>query len=89
MSGGGGPLIPPGSPASVNTKWIVAPVEPSSLPVPSPIKVLNPAGGGLGLPTLDGLSMLVHQGVIGFKMWTGQDAPVDVMKQALREAFGS
>lgn len=40
-----------------------------------------------GLPVLDGLSMLVHQGAIGFQMWTGLDAPVDVMREALREAF--
>jgi shikimate dehydrogenase len=41
-----------------------------------------------GLPTLDGLSMLVYQGAIGFRLWTGQDAPVAVMKQALRAALG-
>lgn len=40
-----------------------------------------------GMPTLDGLSMLVYQGAIGFKFWTGHDAPVDVMKRALQEAF--
>ena len=40
-----------------------------------------------GLPVLDGLSMLVHQGAIGFQMWTGLDAPVTVMRGALREAF--
>jgi shikimate dehydrogenase len=39
------------------------------------------------LPVLDGLSMLVYQGVIGFQLWTGQDPPVDVMKAALREAL--
>jgi shikimate dehydrogenase len=41
-----------------------------------------------GLSTLDGLSMLVHQGAIGLKMWSGLDAPVEEMKQALRQAFG-
>jgi shikimate dehydrogenase len=40
------------------------------------------------LPVLDGLSMLVYQGAIGFRLWTGQDAPVAVMKQALRAALG-
>lgn len=40
-----------------------------------------------GFPVLDGLSMLVYQGVIGFRMWTGQDAPPAIMKQALRKAF--
>ena len=41
-----------------------------------------------GLPTLDGLSMLVYQGVIGFQLWTGQNPPEDVMKDALRSALG-
>ena len=41
-----------------------------------------------GLPTLDGLSMLVHQGAIGFQLWTGREAPVEVMKQALACALG-
>jgi shikimate dehydrogenase len=41
-----------------------------------------------GLRTLDGLSMLVYQGVIGFQMWTGQDPSEQVMKQALSNALG-
>lgn len=39
------------------------------------------------LATLDGLSMLVYQGVIGFELWTGEKAPEDVMKRALQQAF--
>lgn len=38
-----------------------------------------------GAKTLDGLGMLVYQGAIAFTIWTGQDAPVDVMRQALSE----
>lgn len=37
-----------------------------------------------GLMTLDGLSMLVYQGVIGFEIWTGKPAPEKVMKAALQ-----
>lgn len=40
-----------------------------------------------GLPTLDGLSMLVYQGVIGFEIWTGHTAPERVMKDTLRLAL--
>jgi shikimate dehydrogenase len=40
-----------------------------------------------GLATLNGLSMLVYQGVIGFQMWTGLTPPESVMKDALRRAF--
>ena len=46
------------------------------------------AGRRLGLPTLDGLSMLVYQGVIGFQLWTGREAPAAAMKQALARALG-
>ncbi len=42
-----------------------------------------------GARTLDGLGMLVYQGAIAFKMWTGQDAPVAVMRQTLQEVFGA
>lgn len=35
--------------------------------------------------TVDGLGMLVGQGVIGLKYWTGIDADADVMRQALLE----
>lgn len=41
-----------------------------------------------GLPTLDGLSMLVYQGVIAFEMWTGQSPDEAAMKNALRDALG-
>jgi shikimate dehydrogenase len=40
-----------------------------------------------GLPVLDGLAMLVYQGVIGFELWTGRAAPEAVMTQALRQAL--
>lgn len=40
-----------------------------------------------GLRTLDGLSMLVYQGVIGFELWTGRTAPQEVMKEALRRSL--
>ena len=40
-----------------------------------------------GLATLDGLSMLVYQGVIAFEMWTGQRADEKAMKTALRGAL--
>ena len=42
----------------------------------------------VGLPVLDGLAMLVYQGVIGFELWTGQNAPEAVIKAALRQALG-
>jgi shikimate dehydrogenase len=57
-----------------------------AVPNPPETRLLREASQ-LGLPVLDGLSMLVQQGAIGFRMWTGEDAPVSVMKEALRGAF--
>jgi len=37
----------------------------------------------LGLPYVNGLSMLVYQGAISFEIWTGEKAPVDIMKKSL------
>ena len=41
-----------------------------------------------GCRTLDGLGMLVNQGVIGIRHWTGIDADQDVMRRTLAELFG-
>jgi len=35
-----------------------------------------------GARTINGLGMLVHQGARSFELWTGQPAPVDVMRAA-------
>ncbi len=38
---------------------------------------------------IDGLDMLVNQGVIGIKYWTGLEPDADVMRRALEEVFGA
>jgi shikimate dehydrogenase len=38
-----------------------------------------------GCTTLDGLGMLVNQGVIGFRIWTGVEPDAQVMREALEE----
>jgi len=40
-----------------------------------------------GLKTHDGLSMLVKQGAVTFELWTGQRAPLDIMRQAALQAL--
>jgi shikimate dehydrogenase len=50
--------------------------------------VLVQAARARGARTVSGLGMLVHQGAIAFEMWTGQEAPVATMRQALTEALG-
>jgi shikimate dehydrogenase len=57
--------------------------------IPNPPKTaFLKAAGARGARTLDGLGMLVHQGAVAFKMWTGVDAPIPVMYRALAEVFG-
>jgi shikimate dehydrogenase len=41
-----------------------------------------------GLTTLDGLGMLVNQGVVGIHYWTGIEPDATVMQRALRQALG-
>ena len=41
-----------------------------------------------GCQALDGLGMVVHQGVIGIKYWTGVDVDAGVMRRKLAELFG-
>ncbi len=36
-----------------------------------------------GCFVMDGLSMLLYQGTLAFELWTGKDAPVEVMRSAL------
>lgn len=36
-----------------------------------------------GIPAASGLSMLLHQGAKSFSIWTGLEAPVEVMRKAL------
>ncbi len=35
----------------------------------------------------DGLGMLLHQGAEAFRLWTGRDAPIEIMRQALRSSL--
>ncbi|WP_376792212.1 shikimate dehydrogenase [Thermoflexus sp.] len=36
-----------------------------------------------GIPAFNGLGMLLHQGAIAFTLWTGLEAPLEVMRAAL------
>jgi shikimate dehydrogenase len=41
-----------------------------------------------GCITLDGLGMLVNQGLIGIRLWTGKEVDGDVMRGVLEDLFG-
>ncbi|HLY09664.1 MAG TPA: shikimate dehydrogenase [Planctomycetota bacterium] len=57
------------------------------IPNPPETRLLREARAR-GCAVLDGLGMLVNQGVIGFKYWTGIDAEPSVMRRALESVFG-
>jgi len=37
----------------------------------------------------DGLGMLLHQGAAAFSLWTGREAPLKIMREALQSAFSA
>jgi shikimate dehydrogenase len=41
-----------------------------------------------GCRPLDGLGMLVNQGIVGIQYWTGIDPQPEVMRKALESAMG-
>ncbi|MCX7600154.1 MAG: shikimate dehydrogenase [Armatimonadetes bacterium] len=51
--------------------------------------VLLKAAKARSATTVDGTGMLVHQGAIAFEIWTGQPAPVEVMRKALLDALAA
>lgn len=44
--------------------------------------------GKRGAKTVNGLGMLAQQGALNFTLWTGADAPVEVMEATLKQEFG-
>jgi shikimate dehydrogenase len=51
---------------------------------PAETKLLA-AAKAAGCKTANGLGMLLHQGAKAFEIWTGQPAPLDVMRRALEQ----
>ena len=45
-------------------------------------------GRAAGALTVVGLGMFVHQAAIQFELWTGQDAPIELMTGTVRKALG-
>jgi shikimate dehydrogenase len=48
-----------------------------------PLTPLLQAASAHGCAVLNGLSMLLYQGTAAFELWTGRDAPVEIMRVAL------
>ena len=70
--------------ASLASRMIVADVIPNP-----PRTLLIRQAEERGCRTLDGLGMLVNQGVISIKHWTGVDVEPAAMRRKLEELFGA
>lgn len=67
---------------SVNAKMVVSDVvfnDPNTLFLQEAAK--------RGAHTINGLGMLVNQGALNFTLWTGVEAPVEVMVETLKKEF--
>jgi shikimate dehydrogenase len=71
-------------PDSLQPPMVVADIIPN----PPRTRLIRDAAAR-GCVPLDGLGMLVNQGVIGIRLWTGVDADPAVMRDALAEVFSS
>lgn len=69
-------------PDSLRPEMVVADVIPN----PPRTRLIRDAADR-GCPVLDGLGMLVNQGVLGIRYWTGIDPDPTVMRRTLEEVF--
>jgi len=86
-------IVVDSTPVGMHPKADVAPVVPASWLHEGQVVcdlTYNPrettllrAARSRGAMTVDGTGMLVHQGAVAFEIWTGETAPVDVMREAL------
>ncbi|MFC6672858.1 shikimate dehydrogenase family protein [Marinobacterium aestuariivivens] len=67
---------------SLRPELVVADVIPNP-----PRTALLQAASGRGCTVLDGLGMLVNQGRLAIRYWTGAEADAEVMRRALEQAF--
>lgn len=75
-------LLPIASEALVNFQVVMDIVY-------APLKTrLLQAAEQAGCQTINGLAMLLYQGTAQFELWTGQQAPVEVMRQSLLTSLG-
>jgi shikimate dehydrogenase len=55
--------------------------------VPNPTRFLHQAAGR-GAMAIDGLEMLVGQGAVALRLWTGQEVPIATMRRTLQQHLG-
>lgn len=81
--------LKPGDDASIDVGWLNPEAVVYDLVYnPSVTRLISDAGAA-GMRAENGMGMLLHQGAIAFELWTGKDAPIDVMRASLEEAVRS
>jgi shikimate dehydrogenase len=76
-----------GDPTSVSPKALRPETLVVDLVYNPPETPLLAAARARGCRTLNGLGMLLYQGIEAFELWTGREAPVEVMRRALHQAI--
>lgn len=77
----------PSIPLIIDPEWLHEDLIVCDIIYVPPVTNLLKAAAERGLKTVGGMGMLVHQGAISFKLWTGKQPSVDTMRQALAEAL--
>ncbi|WP_438480889.1 shikimate dehydrogenase family protein [Oleiharenicola lentus] len=78
--------LKPDDRAPIDLQKIARPVAVYDMIYRPPQTALLRQAAALGLPTANGLSMLVHQGARSLEIWSGANVPVDVMQAAALNA---
>jgi shikimate dehydrogenase len=81
-------LFEPQARVPVNRETLVPPMVVADVVFNPPETRLLRDAAERGCKTLDGLGMLVHQGAIAFKIWTGIEPDAALMRDSLEEYFG-
>jgi shikimate dehydrogenase len=76
-------------PAPVDLRRLPAPARVYDMLYNPPVTALLRQAAALGLPSANGLSMLVHQGARSLSLWLGRPVPVEVMRRAAQTALAT
>jgi len=77
--------LKPGDDASIDVAWINPGALVYDLVYNLPVTGLVSAARAAGMSAESGLGMLLYQGAIAFELWTGEKAPIEVMKDSLEK----
>ncbi len=72
-----------GDPLLINPQWLDSRCLVCDLIYNPRQTLLLKLAGERGARTVNGIGMLLYQGVLSFEFWTGREAPLEVMRKAL------